>query len=199
MKKVKFEIKNRYTGSVLFEYEKEDNTLKETVEQAIKEGADLRGANLGGANLGGADLEGADLEGADLRGAYLRGADLEGADLEGADLRGAYLRGAYLRGADLEGTDLGGADLEGAYIYVCDSDDALVIKDEVEKFEKNAGIKITKTYVNHDIHPTRWSCFWRNGLIIREYEIPEKEVKRMTHAEICEALGYDVEIIKEAE
>ena len=159
MKKVKFEIKNRYTGSVLFEYEKEDNTLKETVEQAIKEGADLRGANLGGANLGGADLEGANLEGADLR----------------------------------------GADLEGAYIYVCDSDDALVIKDEVEKFEKNAGIKITKTYVNHDIHPTRWSCFWRNGLIIREYEIPEKEVKRMTHAEICEALGYDVEIIKEAE
>ncbi len=159
MKKVKFEIKNRYTGSVLFEYEKEDNTLKETVEQAVK-----RGAYLGGADLGGADL-----------------------------------RGAYLGGADLGGAYLGRADLGGAYIYVCDSDDNLTIKDEVEKFEKNAGIKITKTYVNHDIYPTRWNCFWRNGLIIREYEIPEKEVKRMTHAEICEALGYDVEIIKEAE
>ena len=33
--KIKLSIKNRFTGSVLFEYEKEDNTLKETVEQAM--------------------------------------------------------------------------------------------------------------------------------------------------------------------
>ena len=69
MTKIKIEIKNRWTGSVLFEYEKEDNTLKDTLLAAIKSGADLRGA--------------------DLRGAYL----------SGADLRGAYLRGAYLSGA----------------------------------------------------------------------------------------------------
>ena len=62
MSKVKFEIKNRWTGSVLFEYEKENNTLKDTVEKAIEEGANLEGAYLRGANLEGAYLEGANLE-----------------------------------------------------------------------------------------------------------------------------------------
>ncbi len=80
MSKVKFEIKNKWTGSILFEYEKEDNTLKKTVEEAVRVGADL-----GGANLEGADLEGADLVGANLGGANLEGADLEGENLEGAD------------------------------------------------------------------------------------------------------------------
>ena len=63
---------------VLFESEK--TTLKEAVEEAVGEGA----------NLGGADLEDADLGGAYLRGADLRGAYLGGADLRDADLRGAY-------------------------------------------------------------------------------------------------------------
>ena len=85
MSKVKFEIKNRWTGSVIFEYEKENNTLKDTVEKAVE----------GGAYLGGAYLEGANLEGADLRGAYL-----EGAYLGRANLRGAYLKGAYLYVSD---------------------------------------------------------------------------------------------------
>ena len=35
MKKAKIEIKNRWTGNVLFEYKKEDNTLKETIQEAI--------------------------------------------------------------------------------------------------------------------------------------------------------------------
>ena len=71
--KIKIQIKNRWTGSVLFEYEKENNTLKDTVIEAVKRGADLRGAYLIGADLGGADLGGADLRGADLRGADLGG------------------------------------------------------------------------------------------------------------------------------
>ena len=68
-------------GKLLFEHEAEDNTIKKTLEEAAKSGADLRGADLRGAYLGGADL----------RGAYLGDADLRGADLRGADLRGAYL------------------------------------------------------------------------------------------------------------
>ena len=72
MSKVKFEIKNRWTGSILFEYEKEDNTLKKTVEEAVRGGADL-----GGANLEGADLGGANLEEANLRGAYIYISDSE--------------------------------------------------------------------------------------------------------------------------
>jgi len=82
--KTKIEIKTVY-GSLLFEFEKENNTVKDTVIEAVKTGADLRGADLAGAYLRGADLTGADLTGADLRGADLRGADLAGAYLTGAD------------------------------------------------------------------------------------------------------------------
>ena len=74
MKKIKIEIKT-FAGTVLFKYSCNDNTIKKTLENARKTGADLRGAYL----------TGADLRGAYLRGAYLRGADLTGADLRGAD------------------------------------------------------------------------------------------------------------------
>ena len=111
---MKLSILSRFNASILFEYEAEENSLKVTLQVAVKTGADLRGADLRGADLRGADLYGADLDGADLRGADLYGADLDGADLCGADLRGADLYGADLRGADLRGADLGGADLYGA-------------------------------------------------------------------------------------
>ena len=135
-----YQIKRRYSGTVLFECElpadlasgiharhalEKATAARANLEGANLEGANLgganlgganlRGADLGGANLGGANLEGANLRGANLRGAYLRGANLRGANLEEAYLRGADLRGANLRGANLEGADLGGADLRGAY------------------------------------------------------------------------------------
>jgi len=99
MTKIKLQIKNRWTGDLLFEYEKEDNTIRDTVEKAVEQRAYLGGAYLGGAYLGGADLRGADLGDAYLGGAYLGGAYLRGADLRGADLGDAYLGGAYLGGA----------------------------------------------------------------------------------------------------
>ena len=129
-KQIKIEIRNRWTGSVVFEYTKEGNTITETVLEAIRRdaylcgadlhGSDLRGSDLRGAYLRGADLRGADLRGADLRDADLCGADLCGADLHGSDLRGADLRGADLRGADLCGADLHGSDLRGAYLHGSD-------------------------------------------------------------------------------
>ena len=99
-----FEIKSRFSGSILFSLETEN--LRICVEAAIKAGADLRGADLGGADLGGAYLRGTDLVGANLRDADLRDADLRaaslvGANLSGADLRDAYLVGAYLVGAKI--------------------------------------------------------------------------------------------------
>ena len=51
MEKVKIEIENRWNGSILFEYEKEDNTIKDTVMEAVKNGAYLRDADLRDANL----------------------------------------------------------------------------------------------------------------------------------------------------
>ncbi|MCB9902378.1 MAG: pentapeptide repeat-containing protein [Planctomycetes bacterium] len=112
MSAVKFEIKSRFTGAVLFSLETE--SLKICVEAAVKARAYLGGADLSGANLRGADLSDADLSDADLRGANLSDADLSGAYLGGANLSGADLSGANLRGADLSDADLGGAYLSDA-------------------------------------------------------------------------------------
>jgi len=98
---IKIQIKS-ILGNVLFEYEKENNTIKDTVEQAIKSYADLRYADLRSANLRSANLRYADLRYADLRSADLRSADLRSANLSSADLRSADLSSADLRSADLQ-------------------------------------------------------------------------------------------------
>ena len=138
-KQIKIEIRNRWTGSVVFEYTKEGNTITETVLDAIRRGADLSdanlcdadlhgsnlrcanlrcanlyGANLYGANLYDANLSGANLCDANLCDANLRDANLCGADLYGANLCDANLSGANLRDADLRGADLRGANLRDA-------------------------------------------------------------------------------------
>ncbi len=97
--KIKFQILSIF-GSVLFEHESVDNTLKETVEKAVENRASLNGASLNGASLNGANLNGANLNGANLYGANLYGANLNGASLNGASLNGANLYGANLYGAN---------------------------------------------------------------------------------------------------
>lgn len=66
---IKIEIKNRFTGSIIFEYSKENNTISETVKEYIrqelekgKSSADLRYADLRYANLSSANLSSADLD-----------------------------------------------------------------------------------------------------------------------------------------
>ena len=66
----KIEIKTIW-GDIIFTHEKENNTVKDTLQEAVKSGANLRCANLYGADLYGADLRGADLRGANLYGANL--------------------------------------------------------------------------------------------------------------------------------
>ena len=68
--KVKIQIKSVF-GNVLFEFKKENNTIKDTLLEAIKQGANLYGANLGSADLRSANLYGANLYGADLGSANL--------------------------------------------------------------------------------------------------------------------------------
>ena len=94
--KIKIQIKS-VSGKVLFELEKENNTIKETLEQAVKENANLEYANLRNANLRNANLENAKLENAKLE--Y---ANLENAKLENANLRNANLEYANLEYANLE-------------------------------------------------------------------------------------------------
>ena len=118
--KIKISIKNRITGSIIFEFEKENNTIKDTVNEASLQGADLRYADLRYADLQDASLQGADLQDADLRYASLQGADLRYASLQGADLRYADLQGADLRYASLQGADLQDADLRYASLQDAD-------------------------------------------------------------------------------
>ena len=61
---MKFEIKHRYNGKVIFSLE--TKSLRLCVEAAVKSGADLYRANLSGADLSGANLYGANLSGANL-------------------------------------------------------------------------------------------------------------------------------------
>ena len=92
----KIQIKSIF-GDVIFEYECENNTIKKTIEKAIKEKKSLSYSNLRGSNLSYSNLSGSDLRGSDLRGSNLRGSDLSYSDLSGSDLRGSKnKKNAYL-------------------------------------------------------------------------------------------------------
>jgi len=91
--KTKIEIKSTL-GKLLFTYEAENATIKDAVEQAVKEKVSLRSADLRSANLSSADLSSANLSSADLRLANLSSADLRSANLYSANLYSANLRSA---------------------------------------------------------------------------------------------------------
>ena len=198
MTKIKLQIKNRWTGSLIFEYEKEDNTIKDTLLEAIESGADLRGAYLRDADLRGADLRGAYLRDADLRDADLCGAFLRFADLRDADLRGAYLRdadlcGAYLRGAYLRGADLRGADLCGAYLRGADLCDAY-LRDADLRGEKEI------PYVPLACPSDGAFIGWKKvGVMLVKLEIPEDALRcsatsrkcRCSKAKVLAITDYD--------
>ena len=125
-KQIKIEIRNRWTGSVVFEYTKEGNTITETVLDAIRRGADLRGADLRDADLRGSNLRCANLCDANLRDANLRDADLRGANLYGADLCGANLydaKGCYLS-CPTEGSFIGWKKASGHIVKLRIPEDA---------------------------------------------------------------------------
>ena len=132
-------IKNT-DGNIIFKYDCEDNTIKKTVEEAVRQkvdlfyvdfyGADLRFANLKGAHLNNAYVCNASLRFANLKEANLSEANLNYVDFYGADLRcsqlnkaslnNAYVCNANLRFANLKGAHLNNADLFKANLYGAD-------------------------------------------------------------------------------
>jgi len=78
---MKFDIKNRWSGAVLFTAEIE---AEEGAPESVKRGLAVRWACRNGIELSYANLSYANLSGAALRGADLRGANLCGANLRGA-------------------------------------------------------------------------------------------------------------------
>ena len=83
------EILDWSDSEVIFELDKENNTIKDTVEEAVRQGFSLRFAGLFETDLRNADLRGADLSEADLVGADLRGTDLRGTNIENANTSSA--------------------------------------------------------------------------------------------------------------
>ena len=124
MTKIKLSIKNRWTGEILFEYEKENNTIKDTVLAAIEARANLTDANLTDANLTDADLTDADLTRANLTDANLTDANLTRANLTRANLTDANLTRANLTRADLTDADLTDANLTRANLTRANLTDA---------------------------------------------------------------------------
>ena len=78
---MKIEIKNRFTGEVI--YTGEHETLRDAVVTAVANRADLSGAYLSGAYLSGANLSGANLRRANLSGANLSDAGLSNTIMPG--------------------------------------------------------------------------------------------------------------------
>ena len=111
---MKIEIKSIF-GELIFEYECENNTIKKTVEQAVRKNISLYSADLSSANLSSANLSSAD-----LRLANLSSANLSSANLSSANLRSANLRSANLRSADLSSANLSSANLYSADLLLAD-------------------------------------------------------------------------------
>jgi len=100
-KKIGLEIKNRFTGEVIFTSTK--TTYKEAVEEAVSENVNLENANLRNTNL----------ENVNLENANLRNADLKNTNLSNANLWNTNLSNANLWNADLENADLWDAKFYG--------------------------------------------------------------------------------------
>lgn len=101
-------------GNVIFKYWRINNTIKKTLEKAVKNGVNLAKADLVGANLKGVNLEGAKLIGANLTDANLYKANLKNATLTGVNFCFANLERANFEDADLHSADFFCANLEDA-------------------------------------------------------------------------------------
>ncbi len=72
-------------GKIIFEYEKVDNTIKDTLEEAAKQRVNLSHVNLPKVNLRGLDLARKEI-----------GVDLSHANFSGSDMTFSRLQNAYL-------------------------------------------------------------------------------------------------------
>jgi hypothetical protein len=101
---MKFEIKQRCSGDVIFSIEADNWRL--AIAAAIGAKANLRSADLSYANLSYADLRSADLSSANLSYADLSSANLSYTNLRYTDLSYADLSSANLSSADLSYANL---------------------------------------------------------------------------------------------
>jgi uncharacterized protein YjbI with pentapeptide repeats len=104
-------------NNIIFEHIQSNNTIRITVELAIKSNADLHNADLHNADLNNADLFCADLSNANLHNADLFYANLFNANLFNANLSNANLFNANLHNANLSNANLSNANLHNANLH----------------------------------------------------------------------------------
>ena len=171
----KIDIKKWGTDEVIFSYECEDNTIKKTVEQAIKQAirldyaklidadlsyANLRWGSLSKAKLDGANLSYANLENAELFKTGLYNANLSNTNLKNADLRNAWMIRTNLKDADLSDTILDCANLDGADLSNAKIDYPMLIPDgEFIAWKKVNGKYIIKLKILADSKRSRGTTF----------------------------------------
>ncbi len=91
---------------VLFTHTCEFNSVKNTVEEAIKQGVNLSMVKLHKQDLSNINLSGGDFSYADLRYTNLRNVNFSNCNLTGADLTGSFLSGTDFSGAKLKSINL---------------------------------------------------------------------------------------------
>jgi len=121
---MKIEIKKWTNDEVLFSLDIENNSIKLTVEAAVKAGVSLSYANLYSANLVRANLVRANLVRANLYSANLYSANLYSANLYSANLVRANLYSANLDSANLDSANLDSANLVRANLDSANLDSA---------------------------------------------------------------------------
>lgn len=107
----KIDIKNWKTGEVIFSYTCENNTIKKTVEEAVKQGV---------------ILDYADLRDADLMDINLCCTILDRICLNNANLTRANMNGCIIRGVRLWETNLSYANLTNADLIYADLSNAII-------------------------------------------------------------------------
>jgi hypothetical protein len=164
---MKIEIKHINTNEVLFSHEQENNSLKVTLEMAIKANSNLRHADLRHANLRYADLRYANLRAANLRYANLRyanwsNANLRAANLRDANLSNANLSNANLRAANLSNANLSNADLSNADL-LCYGDMRFIFTLQIDFW--NIGFTKEILQIGCQKHPiSKWKNFSDNQI-----------------------------------
>jgi len=99
---MRIDIKNRFTGEIIFSHKQANNSVKIAVKKAIELKVNLSSADLSSADLRSADLSFADLRSADLSYADLSYANLSYANLSYADLIGSYYEEASISSIPLQ-------------------------------------------------------------------------------------------------
>lgn len=117
-KPMQIEIKNRWTGDIIFSGE--FPSLKLAVEHCAVAKISLSSSDLSNANLRNASLRGSSLNCSNLSGSNLSNANLSYTDLYGSDLSDANISNTNFRGTNLSNSDLRGADLSNSVLQKTD-------------------------------------------------------------------------------